>query len=248
MKKSFLLLFGVLSLLIIPNEIIAQIEKYQPESDTLVVRTTTVPHYEIKKIQTGTVDTLELRVFDGDNREQPVIFETSDSTFNSIMIAIQNSDDQHEYVVQYLTPLHETTENMAYDSLTAVDTPFVEFHFLILQDSVVVDSIAYTIDQKFGLSTEKEELPGEFSLSQNYPNPFNPSTEIAFELYNSGNVSLIVYDLLGREIDRLIDNQLLPTGLHQRSWQPEEAISSGVYIYQMTVGEQVKTRKMTLIK
>ncbi len=156
----------------------------------------------------------------------------------------------------------DTTINFAccgsrrsYERWAAGFGPYV-IKYDINSDTVWSIKSAYKNGQVYGDTTFtvitsneiKQEIPSAFKLHQNYPNPFNPSTEIAFELYNSGNVSLIVYDLLGREIDRLIDNQLLPTGLHQRSWQPEEGISSGVYIYQVTAGEQIKTRKMTLIK
>jgi len=96
---------------------------------------------------------------------------------------------------------------------------------------------------------EKEpEVPSNITLHQNYPNPFNPSTLITFELFEPLNVSLVIYDLLGREVDRLIDSELLLSGTHQHIWEPAADVSSGIYFYRIRSAEKVETRKMTLIK
>lgn len=79
-----------------------------------------------------------------------------------------------------------------------IDNDWAEFRFLVLQNSVVVDSVTYSIEQQFGLSVEDENLPSQINLSQNYPNPFNPSTSIRFDLRELAAISLVVYDLLGR--------------------------------------------------
>jgi photosystem II stability/assembly factor-like uncharacterized protein len=86
----------------------------------------------------------------------------------------------------------------------------------------------------------------EFSLSQNYPNPFNPSTRIRFSIQRSENVSLIIYDILGSEIIRLIDNEL-----NSGSYEVEfngGGVSSGIYFYRLTAGEFSEIRKMMFIK
>jgi len=101
---------------------------------------------------------------------------------------------------------------------------------------------------------EKEELnilnamglPTQVSLSQNYPNPFNPSTEIQFELGKSGQVSLKVFDLLGREVAILID-EFRTAGIYDIVFDASN-LSSGVYMYQLQVADVILTKKMTLIK
>jgi hypothetical protein len=246
MKKIILTFF--LFMILAPIHLLAQIVEYQPESDTLFVTTTTVPHFELVKIHKDTTDILELYVYDGDDRNYLTDFKSSEGAYNNIKVSVDNSDDQFEYIVQTLRPPDETLNEMNFDSLTGIDNDWAEFRFLALQNSVVVDSITYSIEQKFGLSVEDENLPSQISLSQNYPNTFNPSTSIRFDLREPAAISLVVYDLLGREVDRLIDSELLSSGIHQRIWEPSSDIGSGIYIYQVKTDGQIKTRKMTLIK
>jgi len=88
--------------------------------------------------------------------------------------------------------------------------------------------------------------PVQFSLSPNYPNPFNPETEIVFALPEAGLTSLIIYDLQGREVAKLIDGEM-NAGNHNVTWDARNA-ASGVYIYRLTSGNFVDTKKMVLMK
>lgn len=88
--------------------------------------------------------------------------------------------------------------------------------------------------------------PVSFPLSQNYPNPFNPSTKIAFRISNFGFVVLTVFDVLGREVARLLNEDLQP-GSYQARFDGSH-LSSGVYLYQLRAGTFVETRKMVLTK
>lgn len=88
--------------------------------------------------------------------------------------------------------------------------------------------------------------PGQFALYQNYPNPFNPSTSIKFDIPSSGNVSLIVYDMQGREVTQLV-NGYTAAGSYDVSWNASD-ISSGIYIYKLVMNSFTAVRKMTLIK
>jgi hypothetical protein len=89
-------------------------------------------------------------------------------------------------------------------------------------------------------------LPTKFALMQNYPNPFNPTTNIAYELPTTAKVVLKVYDVLGREVMTLI-NQEQAAG---RYVQPFNAsgLSSGIYFYRLQAGNFVETKKMMLVK
>lgn len=98
------------------------------------------------------------------------------------------------------------------------------------------------------LSNERDtELPTRLELSQNYPNPFNPSTTIQFTLPQSSNVSLEVFDMLGRKVATLIDTEQKPAGNYTISFNADH-LATGVYMYRLKAGEQIKTQKMTLIK
>jgi hypothetical protein len=89
-------------------------------------------------------------------------------------------------------------------------------------------------------------IPDQFSLNQNYPNPFNPQTTIEYMLPASGKVKLIVYDILGREVAVLVDRNQ-PAGQHMVEWEASE-LSSGIYFYRLESGNDVKARKMMLLK
>ncbi len=90
------------------------------------------------------------------------------------------------------------------------------------------------------------QIAEEFELHQNYPNPFNPSTTISFYIPKTQELTVKIYNLLGREIVTLA-NRKFTTGHHQLSWHAEN-FASGLYFYQLTAGETVKTRKMLLQK
>jgi len=92
------------------------------------------------------------------------------------------------------------------------------------------------------------DLPRSASLAQNYPNPFNPVTNIQFELPNDQQVSLQVYDITGRVVATLMNNQRMSAGTHTVNFDASR-LASGIYIYRMQLeGGQGFTRKMTLIK
>jgi len=91
-------------------------------------------------------------------------------------------------------------------------------------------------------------VPVEFVLEQNYPNPFNPSTKIKFTLPEASNVSLKVYDMLGREAATLID-EFKPAGNYDVEFSAESfQLSSGVYFYRLNAGDFTSVKKMILSK
>jgi hypothetical protein len=90
------------------------------------------------------------------------------------------------------------------------------------------------------------ELPGDFLLSQNYPNPFNPNTTIDFQIAVTSFATLKVYDLLGREVEILVNEQL-QSGTYSVNWNAAN-YPSGVYYYKLTAGNYTGTMKMILTK
>jgi hypothetical protein len=91
-----------------------------------------------------------------------------------------------------------------------------------------------------------KETPKEFALLQNYPNPFNPRTVIKFQLPSSRFVTLRVYDLLGREVATLV-NEEKPPGDYQVAWDAS-SMASGVYLYRLSTTDFVQTRKLVLLR
>ncbi len=97
-----------------------------------------------------------------------------------------------------------------------------------------------------GITSISSEIPKHFSLSQNYPNPFNPTTNIKFQIPNAEFVKLTVFDLLGREIETLV-NEKLNAGTYNADWNASE-YSSGVYFYRIQAGDYKDIKKMILVK
>jgi beta-N-acetylhexosaminidase len=113
---------------------------------------------------------------------------------------------------------------------------------------------------KYGIITSVDQLAGkdiptEFVLYQNYPNPFNPSTVISYQLSVTGKVSLKIYDLLGREVETLVNQVQLPGSYNsQFSIQNLPAgrqgfqLPSGVYFYTLMIPGFTQTKKMVFLK
>ena len=97
-----------------------------------------------------------------------------------------------------------------------------------------------------GVDGETGAVPNSYNLSQNFPNPFNPETVIEFALPAAGDVSLLIYNLRGEEVARLIEEKM-PAGYHQFTWDASN-MASGVYLYRLQAGDFVRTRKMVLLK
>ena len=101
------------------------------------------------------------------------------------------------------------------------------------------------------LSINGELLPEVFSLHQNYPNPFNPVTKLRYDLPENGLVTIIIYDMLGRQVKTLI-NQTQDAGYRSVIWDATndygKPVSAGIYLYQIQAGEYMRTKKMVLLK
>ncbi|MEX2115659.1 MAG: T9SS type A sorting domain-containing protein [Bacteroidota bacterium] len=122
----------------------------------------------------------------------------------------------------------------------------------ILLNKVVIaspdaKSIAATLT-----NLEWSELPEETAtLGQNYPNPFNPATTIPYTIEREGAVTLVVYDIAGREIKRVAEGQK-PTGSYTAVWNGVDEhgfqVPSGIYLVRLQAGTDVQTKKMTLTR
>ena len=100
----------------------------------------------------------------------------------------------------------------------------------------------------FNLSSVVEiALPTKFDLSQNYPNPFNPVTKINFDLPADSKVTVIIYDLLGREVTKLLDNEFRTAGYYTVDFDASR-FASGVYFYSFSADKFRSVKRMMLIK
>ncbi len=106
----------------------------------------------------------------------------------------------------------------------------------------------FTVTYKSSITSAKDNpiLSDKYSLSQNYPNPFNPSTVISYRLSVGSIVSLKIFDILGREVATLV-NENQQTGNYEVTFDASK-LSSGIYFYKLQAGFFVETKKMILIK
>ncbi len=123
--------------------------------------------------------------------------------------------------------------------------------FAVLYGTSAADLIAKNIQAKtkyntVGVNNISTEVPKVFSLSQNYPNPFNPTTNIMFGVPKNSMVTIKVYDLLGREVAVLLNEQK-QAGTYQVDFNAA-SLSSGVYFYRMEAGTFADIKRMVVIK
>lgn len=145
------------------------------------------------------------------------------STKDSIWIAPDN------WIVQDIIPSNPI-------NLSILGIP--PFYIPGLETKLTDEIVSVESDESFELNT--------FSLEQNYPNPFNPSTIIQFSIPNSSFVNLKVYDILGREVANLL-NEEKSAGTYQVSFSASD-LSSGIYFCKLQAGSFIETKKMSLLK
>lgn len=142
---------------------------------------------------------------------------------------------------------HLCSTSLAYNIPIGIRTTYNDF----MTDSLrnwIIPLLRETIRQRRGLTSikDKEHLVLHFTLEQNYPNPFNPSTTIHFSIPQRGHVTLKVFDVLGSEVARLVDEELNP-GEHSVVFNAKN-LPSGVYLYRLQTGSYVQQKKMVVVK
>ena len=185
------------------------------------------------------------------------------STGNTISLNIQNSSSLEAKNVS--VTFNEIPSWLEFKSTTAVikiiasnSSGDAEFTFSVDKKAPVGrdTTLTATISSADGQVWTRDitvsvGAPKDYKLYNNFPNPFNPSTKIAFELPKASHVSLVVYDVLGREVAE-IANQDYPAGYSEVTWnglnRNGEQVSSGVYFYRIAAGKWNKVMKMMSLK
>ena len=93
---------------------------------------------------------------------------------------------------------------------------------------------------------EVHNIPNAITLSQNYPNPFNPTTTIHYAIKERASVEIVLYDILGREVEVLV-NEEQDAGYYKIDFNASR-LASGIYFYRLQAGSFVETKKMVLLK
>jgi spore germination protein YaaH len=116
----------------------------------------------------------------------------------------------------------------------------------LAQRTLLMTAIVHYFETATSVTAGVNSSPGRFSLEQNFPNPFNPVTHFQFVVAHDEFVSLKIYDVLGKEVAHLVDEQRR-AGRYSVRWDASN-FSSGVYFYRLRVGEYAETRKLVLTK
>ena len=170
-------------------------------------------------------------------------------------------------------PISLFVKSFKYISSIEFKCPDSNINFGIIGDSVAItiskygnytfkivakyNNVVVSISPEYKISLPTEvrtdlEIPQKLELSQNYPNPFNPSTKITYSIPAVGTslmkfLQLKVYDVLGTEVITLVD-EYKPAGKYEVEFSPPDGCTSGVYFYQLKVGDFVQTKKMILLR
>ena len=135
---------------------------------------------------------------------------------------------------------HGTSNTPMYNSYTDKNLLAGQYDYRLKQ---IDNSGACTYSQSVEIEIT---APNNFALFQNYPNPFNPTTNISYQLPITGNVTLKIYDMLGREIATLV-NEVKEPGTYELKWNAAN-LPSGIYLYKLNAGNFAQTRKLVLLK
>ena len=128
-----------------------------------------------------------------------------------------------------------------------VGTILLNFNLAVSSNGLSFWSDNFEIQlEPIGVADDITGLPSEYALSEAYPNPFNPITTIKYALPKTEDVSLIIYNLIGQEIIRIVGG-VQQAGYHKVTWNASN-VSSGIYFYRLAAGDFVSTKKMVLLK
>ncbi len=166
------------------------------------------------------------------------------STEDALRVKIESDFTSNEMG----TPV--TTHNVYYEFITKSGS-YVEIHAMDNSQPDVgiinVEDISWHYSPGSTSDVEQiDDLANNFSLAQNYPNPFNPTTKIQYSISKTSNVTLKVYDILGNEIETLVNKKLNP-GVYNSTFDGSN-FASGIYFYTLQAGTFTETKKLMLVK
>jgi hypothetical protein len=183
------------------------------------------------------------------NVPQTITWDVANTTASPVSCANVNIKLSTDGGTTFPTTLLAGTPN---DGSQSVNLPMISTSTARIKveaaDNVFFDisNTNFTISTVSGISNLGNE-PLKFKLSQNFPNPFNPSTMINFVIPQKSAVSLNVYDISGKLVEKLINNEIKTEGSYSYEIDGSK-LSSGIYYYRITAGKYTETKKMIMIK
>lgn len=193
-------------------------------------------------------DTLELRIYPGADG-QFTLYEDENDNYNY---------EQGQYSVIPIT-YHDSSKQLTIGTRQGTFTAMSQnkiFNIVWVDTGKGIginspskfDTVVHYNGSDIGITSVPvfSSVPNQTNLQQNYPNPFNASTKISFSIQRTNHVSLKIYDLLGREVAVIVNQQKDP-GSYTVEWNAAN-FSSGVYLYRIQAGDFVKTKTLILLK
>ncbi len=181
------------------------------------------------------------------NTATKVISDIYSTSLQSIAIT---ADDKYAFVVgSFAKIVVDLATNTVIQTFTAGATSVATMpdgSRFYVTDSFNGTVRVYKKTNPTGVERNTATIPSGYGLSQNFPNPFNPTTVIAYQIGRTGNVSLKVFDLLGREVKTLIDERQ-DAGSHSATFGAG-TLPSGMYFYKLESGNYIDVKKLVLLK
>jgi len=148
--------------------------------------------------------------------------------------------------------IYDNDTNVEDAQIVYIAANYAEFSNQADAKLLLENAVSYLLAVPTGIGDDNTTaVPQEYALNANYPNPFNPTTTISYDVRETSNVRVTVFNMLGQEVRTLV-NTRQAAGSHEIVWDATnnlgEAVSSGIYLYQLQAGDFVQSRKMVLLK
>ena len=211
---------------------------YSPQSGVgilTVVRHTTSVSVANKSGSVGQTVYIETTLTDNDNSGKGVSNQLLKFSINGLVVGSGTTDAGGVAIISYTLPQDSVASS---HTITAVYTGDANYS---LQSGT--GTLTYTLT---GIENNQTDIPTKFDLSQNYPNPFNPTSTIKYDIPKTGFVNISVYDILGKEIKVLVNEEKNP-GRYEIIFDARD-LASGIYYYTIRTGDFAQSKKMILLK
>ncbi len=195
-----------------------------------------------------------VRIFDLSNPADPQLVNSISAGsingfdfYNDLMV-IANA--QQGIILLDISNINSPQQLVSFNTCSNAYSATLDENYIYVADFSGVTVLEYDLVNKIEQDENYKSIT-DFKLFQNYPNPFNPNTQIDFYLNRKANVTLVVYDILGRKVKNLISSQL-PASNYSYAWDGKDnngqEVVSGVYYYKVTMDNTSITKKMVLLR
>jgi len=195
---------------------------------------------------------VELAAFGGEAVEDRVVLDwtTGSQTNNAGWRVLRSTDGENYEAVGAFVAGSGTTEELLSYSFDDLEMPQGESVFYVLEQMDLDGTVHLSNPIEVLLGARFQEIPEKFRVNA-YPNPFNPSTTVSYDLPSAEQVTIVIYDVLGQEVRRLVDDQTA-AGRYNIRWDARDnggrSVGSGVYIARIDAGTFSQSQKMLLLK